>query len=103
MRERAVESYLVKKVKAAGGECLKFVSPGRRGVPDRLVLWPGGRAEFVETKAPGKKLKPEQKRFAERADELGFDVLLVDTKAKVDEYIVLFAEDIAAKKKKARA
>lgn len=38
MRESKIEQYLKEQVEAAGGECRKFVSPGRRGVPDQLVL-----------------------------------------------------------------
>jgi len=41
MIERDVEDYLVKRVKALGGECRKVVWPGRRGAPDRLVMLPG--------------------------------------------------------------
>lgn len=40
--EKAVEAYLRKCVKAAGGLALKLVSPGQTGVPDRLILMPGG-------------------------------------------------------------
>ena len=34
MREKQVEQALVKAVKARGGICPKFVSPGLSGVPD---------------------------------------------------------------------
>ena len=35
MREKTVESKLVKAVKALGGLAPKFISPGFDGVPDR--------------------------------------------------------------------
>lgn len=54
MREKQVEQALVKAVKARGGICPKFVSPGLSGVPDRLVLMPNGQMGFVEIKAPTK-------------------------------------------------
>lgn len=41
IRESGVEKELVARVQGAGGEAYKFTSPGRRGVPDRLVLLPG--------------------------------------------------------------
>jgi hypothetical protein len=41
MREKAVERKLVEAVKARGGICPKWVSPGFDGVPDRLVFLPG--------------------------------------------------------------
>ena len=61
MLEETVESRLVNGVEAKGGECLKFVSPGRKGVPDRIVLL-NGHVIFVETKAPDGKLKSWQAR-----------------------------------------
>ena len=51
--EKQVERNFVKAVKEAGGLAMKFVSPGRVGVPDRIVLLPGGRAVFAEIKRPG--------------------------------------------------
>ncbi|ECS0227396.1 VRR-NUC domain-containing protein, partial [Salmonella enterica] len=52
VRENLIEKHLVTEVKKAGGIAYKFVSPGRRSVPDRIVLLPGGRLVFVECKAP---------------------------------------------------
>ena len=60
MREKTVEQKLVKAVKAAGGICPKWTAPGFDGLPDRIVLLPGGRMGFVEVKAPGKKARPLQ-------------------------------------------
>lgn len=42
--ERVVEAHLIKKVKALGGMAVKFTSPQRRSVPDRLVLLDKARA-----------------------------------------------------------
>ena len=55
MRERQIEQNLAKVVKEAGGIAPKFTSPGFAGMPDRLVLLPGGHIGFVEVKAPGEK------------------------------------------------
>ena len=55
MREKTTETKLVKAVRAIGGLAPKFVSPGLDGVPDRLVLLPGGRIAFIELKAQGKR------------------------------------------------
>lgn len=60
MREKTVEQKLVKAVRAAGGICPKWIAPGFDGLPDRIVLLPGGRMGFVEVKAPGKKARPLQ-------------------------------------------
>ena len=54
MREKIIEQHLVMAVKNSGGIAPKLVSPGFDGMPDRLVLLPGGKIGFVEVKAPGK-------------------------------------------------
>lgn len=54
MREKQIEQKLVQAVKAKGGICPKLVSPGLDGMPDRMILMPGGQITFVEVKAPGK-------------------------------------------------
>ena len=87
MRERDIESYLRERAKAAGGIAYKFTSPGNAGVPDRLVLLPAGRVAFVELKAPGKQPTPLQLRQQKRIRNLGFQVLVIDSKAGVDEFI----------------
>ena len=76
--EKDIEQKLRKAVEAAGGKCLKWVCPGWSGVPDRLVLLPGGRLVFVETKRPkGGKLSELQKKWAHWLTDLGFDWCVV--------------------------
>ena len=50
--EKEIEAKLVDVVKRHGGMCLKWVCPGWAGVPDRIVLLPGGKVIFVELKRP---------------------------------------------------
>ena len=38
MKESQIERRLVEGVKRLGGMCLKFVSPGTLGVPDRIII-----------------------------------------------------------------
>ena len=78
MLEKQIEQKLVKAVKAAGGLCPKFVSPGMDGMPDRLILMPGGRLVFAELKAPGKTPRPLQLRRHDQLRGLGFDVFVLD-------------------------
>ena len=78
MRERDVEQNLVQAVRRTGGIAPKFVSPGLNGVPDRLVLFPGGKIAFVELKAPGQTLRPLQVRRQRQLEELGFRVYCID-------------------------
>lgn len=83
--EKTVEDYLRKQVKAAGGRALKLVCPGWTGVPDRLILMPGGRAYFAETKDAGKRPRPRQLRVHTILRELGFLVFVPDTYTAVDD------------------
>ena len=76
--EKDIEAKLRRAVERQGGRCLKWVCPGWRGVPDRIVLLPGGRVHFVETKRPkGGKLDPLQVKWQEWLTRLGFDCWVV--------------------------
>lgn len=83
MRESVVEKKLATEVKKRGGLAVKFVSPGFNGVPDRLVLFPGGRMAFVELKAPGETMRPLQQYRAKQLMALGFHVYTVDRKETI--------------------
>lgn len=85
MRESTIERRLVTEAVKRGGFAPKFVSPGLDGVPDRLLLLPGGRLAFVEVKAPGKKLRPLQRRRIEQLTALGFRVYVLDSKDQIGE------------------
>lgn len=78
MNEKYTERKLVEEVKKTGGFALKFVSPGMNGVPDRIVLLPGGHIAFVELKSPGKMMRPLQIRRKKQLESLGFKVYLID-------------------------
>lgn len=83
MREKQIEQKLVKAVKAAGGICPKFVSPGTDGMPDRLVLMPHGRITFVEVKSPGKEPRPLQVVRMMTLRRLGFRVCTLDNEGQI--------------------
>ena len=87
MREYQIEQYLKKKVSQIGGKAFKFISPGKVGVPDRMVLLPQGRIVFVELKAPGEKIRPLQAHIINTIKALGFKVEIIDSKNGVDEFI----------------
>lgn len=94
MLESEVEKKLKSRVqKELKGLALKFVSPGFNGVPDRIILVPYGRIYFVETKAPGKKLRKLQEWVRGLIKGLGFKVFRIDTIEKVDEFIKGVQED----------
>jgi len=87
MKEKDIERKLVKSVKAAGGLAMKFVSPGYAGVPDRLVLLPGGRIAFAETKAHGRIPRPLQLRRHGTLRILGFQVFVIDDEGQIEEML----------------
>ena len=85
MKEKYIEQQLIRAVKSAGGICPKLVSPGTDGMPDRLVLLPGGRITFVEVKAPGQKPRPLQLLRHRTLRDLGFKVFVLDDPEQIPE------------------
>lgn len=87
MQESTLERRLVREVKGIGGQAPKWVSPGNRGVPDRLVILPDGRTLYVEMKAPGKRLSPLQAKWAKTLQNLGHKVYKIDCDADINRFI----------------
>ena len=87
MIEKTIERMLVDMARKKGGLALKFVSPGFDGVPDRLVLFPGGCVGFVELKSPGKKMRPLQIRRKKQLESLGFKVFCIDGTDQIEEVL----------------
>jgi hypothetical protein len=77
--EKTLERRLKREVERHGAKAYKFVSPGMAGVPDRLILIPGGRAIFVEMKDEGEKPDPLQVKRAKDLRALGFAVYCLDS------------------------
>lgn len=80
--EHTIEDTLALQLGLAGCLCLKFISPGFPGVPDRILLAPGGRVLFVEVKAPGQPLRRAQPKVVEALRKMGHRVEIVDTLSK---------------------
>lgn len=94
MREAEIEARLRCAVQRAGGLCLKFTSPGYSGVPDRLILMPGGRAYFAELKAPGKHERARQEYVQRLLRRRGFTVFSsVDSAEKIAEILQEITEE----------
>ena len=90
MLEKVIERRLKREVERTilGAACMKWVCPGYSGVPDRMILLPGGKIVFVELKAPGKHERARQEYVHTRLRKLGFDVFpSIDSPAKVDEVV----------------
>ena len=78
MKEKTIEQKLVTATKTMNGLCWKFVSPGITGVPDRIILLPGGKIGFIELKAPGRQPRPIQIKRITQIRKLGIPVYVID-------------------------
>lgn len=107
MRERDIEDYLVKRVKAMGGEVRKVQWIGRNSAPDRFVMLPPkfvreagdvlvyeGLGVWVELKSPqtiktfpADARERAQAREHKRMRELGQRVEVIGTLEGVEELL----------------
>ena len=87
MLEKDIEKYLRKSIKQAGGECLKWVSPGTAGVPDRIVICPDGSIAFVELKRPFEKPRAVQRAVLRRLYRLKCRVVVIDNRKSVEGFV----------------
>lgn len=87
MKEYAVEKHLIRKAQARGGACLKFTSPGTAGVPDRIVILPGGKIGFAELKAPGKKPRRLQRAVIRDLYRRGCRIATIDNLKSVEGFV----------------
>ena len=90
MLEKQIEKKVGEYVKEKGGLFYKFTSPGRRGVPDRLVIMPDSPPFFIEFKAEGGKTSVRQDREIERIRKRNADVYVVDNVEDGKEIIDLY-------------
>lgn len=86
-KENRVEQKLIDGVKALGGVTFKFISPGRAGVPDRIVILPGGTVHFVELKAAGGKTSKIQRQMLVRLNRLDVPALVLAGAEEVERYL----------------
>ena len=91
--EKVIEKYLVNKVAELDGWAIKLIPDQVKGLPDRLVLLPGGRVYFVELKSAGQKLRPLQDKIHKRLELMCFEVLVIDSIEKVDAFIYKVLEN----------
>ena len=85
MLERDIEAYLRDGIRNLGGMCLKFITPGFTGVPDRIILLRGGVIAFCELKRPGQRERQRQAFVQHRLRKLGFTVFsTIDSRAAAE-------------------
>lgn len=78
MMEKQIEARLTSEVKKRGGISIKLVSPSMMGLPDRLLLLPGGRMGFVEVKQRGERPRSLQIKRIKQLQLLGFIALVLN-------------------------
>lgn len=87
--EGIIEDYLIKKAEEHHFLCFKFVSPGRRGVPDRILIGQG-HTIFVELKSETGNLRKQQEYRIKEMQEHGAVVYVLNTKEKIDQFFQSF-------------
>lgn len=90
MKESTIEARLVREVKKRGGLCYKFTSPGSPGVPDRIVVLPGGVTVYVELKTETGRLANIQKWQIEELRKRGATVRVL----KGMDQVLAFLEEV---------
>lgn len=85
--EKVLEKKLAKEVKDRGGWSIKLLSDFIKGLPDRMVLVPGGKIYFAEIKTTGKKPTKMQILIHKKLERLGFKVYIIDDSEKIKKFI----------------
>lgn len=91
--ESSIEKYFKAQCEKRGWLCLKFVSPSRRGVPDRLVIRSCARMAFVELKRPSGRLSILQMAMIRRLKAFGVEVHVIWSKEEAQELIRRWEEE----------
>lgn len=87
MLEKEIEKKLVREVRKMGGRAYKWVSPGNGGVPDRIVVMPGGEITFVELKTDTGRLSKLQEKQIRTLTELGCCPTVVKGEEGLNEFL----------------
>lgn len=88
IRETHIEGYLRARVQDVGGLCIKLNPAGVVGIPDRLVVLPGGAVVFVEVKKPaGGKIGRLQFWWRDKLLDMGVMHRFVFTREDVEEML----------------
>lgn len=102
MRESELEKEFCSLVRQAGGKAYKFVSPGNAGVPDRIVVLPGGRIGFAELKRPGEEPRKLQQLRLEELGRLGCLAEAVDGMEAAGAFVAKLREQEPAQSREKR-
>ena len=85
--EKLIEQKLGLEVKRVGGMSIKIPAIHHAGIPDRLCLFPRGRAVFVEVKTTKKTPTKLQILVHKKLERIGFPVKIIDTTEGIKKFI----------------
>ena len=86
----------MRKIEALGGIAYKFISPGRAGVPDRIIVTPDGRTYYAELKTDSGRVSALQEHEHRRLRGLGADVRVLWGVSGVDRFVAELRERLQA-------
>ena len=96
--EKTLEARLAREIEARGGMALKYTSQYHRGIPDRIVLLPGGHTIFVELKSTGQKPTKLQMHAIRKLVKMGHSVYIIDRTGLLDSFLQVVDEIIRSHK-----
>lgn len=85
-RESTLEDFFRESVRKAGGRTTKII-PIEAGWPDRLALFPGGRAHLVELKKDGGIVSPIQRHRHSQLATIGWHVHVIYGRQGITDFI----------------
>lgn len=97
MREAEIEKWLGQQIKKLNGLYLKWVSPGTVGVPDRIIILPGGCVWFVELKQAGAQLRALQALTLRQLQERGVNARAVRGMQEAISFVAELREEVMPK------
>ena len=91
--EQTIEQHAVREAKKRGGKALKFTSPSTKGVPDRLIILPGGKVGFLELKSSIGKPTKLQIYWLKYLEKLGCRTGIANSKDSVNQFMDILEND----------
>ena len=85
--ERTLEKRFVSEIKKRGGLAIKMPGNIMTGIPDRLVILPGGRIVFVELKRDTGRVSKIQAHVHKLLLDLGCHVEVLFGRDQIDEFL----------------
>ncbi len=90
IEEAKIEKYLKKRVEERNGLCIKLVNV--IGIPDRLVIMPGGVSLFLEAKSAIGRASRAQELMINMLGRMGHSAGFIRSKQQVDLIMGAFDE-----------